>query len=601
MLAIVRPHVRDRWLASQLSFWTPQQVENTCRGAMAGNLLAQWLMFDLMEQSWPRLSKNLNELKNAVIDLEWNLQPYALSGQKPSAEAQRRAEIMEGLCWQMKPEVDADERDFEDTLFDIMDDLGKGIEVSEILWMAPGDPQNTTGLWAPRATKWVHPRYYGYQPYPGADDRLMLNVTEIMLSNPELNRLNGFSGTASAALPNATLDWANAQYARFPKDQFLVSIFKQKSGHPISGALLRILAFGWAASNFAWEWALNLAQIFGLPIRWATYAKDANLQTISAIEDMLSNMGSAGWAAFPEGTKLELFKALESARDNPSKAFIDAWDIICDIVVLGQTLTTSQGERGSQALGTIHKDVRDEKIQAVAKRTAKVLNGQFLPAICRLNFGDDRECPWFQPSSKASKDLTTMATRYKTILSIPGVEVSKQQFYEDNELVVPEADDDVLIGQGPSGSGQGGQDSTGGSGGSGSGQDDGVSETPTTAVAKAKSAATDQLVNNVLEDLTGVEAKWLAGAKPFFRELVAKAKDKSLSDGDFVAALEKAKKEIPELFSKLDGAALAKAFYASMSAAVVNGAVRGFMRRPVGFTVRPHPQERGLNRPGGAR
>jgi phage gp29-like protein len=292
---------------------------------------------------------------------------------------------------------------------------------------------------------------------------------------------------------------------------------------------------------------------------------------------MLSNMGSAGWGAFPEGVKLELFKALESARENPSKAFIDAADILCDIVILGQTLTTSQGERGSQALGTIHKDVRDEKIQAVAKRTAKVLNGQLLPAVCRLNFGDDTECPWFQPSARASKDLTTMATRYKMILSIPGIEVSKQQFYEDNELVVPEEQDDVLVGQGPSGSGHAGGQDQGGN--AGNGQDDGEGETPTTAVAKAKSAATEQLVNKVLEDLTGVEAKWLAGVKPFFRELVAKAKDQSLSDADFIRALEKAKKEMPELMARLDSAALAKAFYESMSAAAVNGAVRGYMQR----------------------
>src|SRR5882672_10003147 len=59
MGVVLRPNVRDRWLASQIAYFTPQIVENTFRGAMTGNLLAQWLLFDLMEQTWPRLSKNL--------------------------------------------------------------------------------------------------------------------------------------------------------------------------------------------------------------------------------------------------------------------------------------------------------------------------------------------------------------------------------------------------------------------------------------------------------------------------------------------------------------------------------------------------------------
>ena len=195
----------------------------------------------------------------------------------------------------------------------------------------------------------------------------MLNLMEVRMANPEIadSLKPAFDswGVQGALGPVGVL---NGLYARFPQDQFIVSIFKQKSGHPISGALLRILGFWWAASNFSWEWFLNLAQIFGVPLRWTTVAKDAPPDTILQVETMMANLGSAAWAVFPEGTKIEVQKALESARDNPAKAFIDAGDIICDTIILGQTLTTSQGERGSQSLGVIHKTVRDETVQAVA-------------------------------------------------------------------------------------------------------------------------------------------------------------------------------------------------------------------------------------------
>lgn len=577
---LIRPNVRDRWLASQISYFTPTIVENTARGAMAGNLLAQWLMFDLMEQTWPRLSKNLNELKNAVIDMEWNLKPFAMPGDKPSAEAQRRQKIIEQAIWLMKPEPDADEADFEDTIFDVMDAVGKGIEVSEIDWMEPGDPLNQTGLWMPRATRWVHPRYYGYPPQPGTEDRLMLNLMEVRMANPEiadaLKPAFDSWGVQGALGPVGVL---NGLYARFPRDQFIISIFKQKSGHPISSALLRILGFWWSAQNFSWEWFLNLAQIFGVPLRWTTVAKDAPPDTILQVETMMANLGSSAWAVFPEGTKIEVQKALETARDNPAKAFIDAADIICDTIILGQTLTTTQGERGSQSLGVIHKTVRDEKVQAVAKRTAKTLNNQFLPSICRLNFGDDSECPYFSPAAKGGKNLTDTATRWKTVLSIPGVEVSRQQFLEENELIEPDNDDDVLVGQAGGG--------PGGPGGSGSDTNDPGDETPTRAVGRgasgalsvAKAKATDEVINRALEDLTGVERKWLAGVVPVFRSLVALAKDGKVSDAEFVKSLERARKHMPELFGTLDAKALADALEHAMGAAAVNGAVRGFMGR----------------------
>jgi phage gp29-like protein len=551
MQYILRPNVRDRWLASQLSYFTPQIVENTIRGAMAGNLLAQWLMFDLMEQTWPRLNSNLNTLKDAVVDLDWPLQAAAPIGDKPSAEAQRRKKVVESIIEEMDPEPDNNECDFEDTQRDIMDAVGKGIAVSEILWAAPGDAENTTGLWVPRATRWAHPRYYGYAPQPGTDDRLMLNLMEVRLAN-----------AASGLAPES-----GGQYARFPRDKFLISVMKQKSGHPISGAMLRILGAFWAAQNFTWEWFLNLAQIFGVPIRWATYATGtANAGTIQAIEEMLATLGSAGYGAFPEGTKLEIKESAGNAKDNPAKAFIDAADTVADIIILGQTLTTTQGERGSQSLGEIHKTVRDEKIHAVAKRVAKVLNNQFVRSICRLNFGDTVECPWFQPSTKESKDVAGTATRYKTLLSIDGVRISQQQFYEDNDLVVPDADDPVFIG---SASGPMGPDG-------GLGAEDGG---PKAAMANAADAATERLVNNTLEGLTGVQGRWLGGVKPFFRELVAKAKDDSLSDADFVRTLERAAKQMPELFAKMDHAVLAKALENAMGSAVVNGAVRGSLRR----------------------
>ena len=577
---IIHPSARDRWMTGLIGMYSPTLIENTIRGAMSGNLVAQSQMFDLMERTWPRLSKNLNELKTAVIGLGWNLQPFAMKGDKPTKEAQRRKRVIEQMLWTMRPDLERDENDFEDTLRDVMDAVGKGVALLQTDFEQRPinvslDPKVTqmAKLWCPRATQWVHPRYYGYPATVAldlGDDRLMLNAKEIRQNNPGLN------------LATVSGDWAE-----IPREQFIVSIIKQKSGHPLGGALLSILGYWWAAQNFTWDWFLNFAQIFGQPIRWATYAPGVQSQTIQSIMDMLAQMGSMAYGAFPAGTNLELKTGATDARNVPHKVLIDAADTICDVLILGQTSSTQIREGGGVGSGhaaSLQGDVRQEKIMGVAKRSAKILNVQLLPALCRLNFGDDTECPQLVPADTKGKDLLTVAERYQIILQTPGVKVSKAQYYDDNDLVQPDDDDEVLVALAQAtGKPPGGKPGTNDGGDN---ADDSTSDLAQAHAAhrgchhaRAKAPADQAIVNAALEELTGVSEKWLGGVKPFFHELLAKAKDGSVSDAEFAAALKKAQAQIPELFSKLDNHALATAFENAMSAAAVNGVARGCMDR----------------------
>lgn len=92
-------------------------------------------------------------------------------------------------------------------------------------------------------------------------------------------------------------------------------------------------------------------------------------------------------------------------------------------------------------------------------------------------------------------------------------------------------------------------------------------------------SATDKLIDNVMENITGVQAKWLGGVRPFFEDLMSLAVDQNVSDADFREALVQAQRNIPDLFSRLDTAALSAALEESMGAACVNGAVAAELRR----------------------
>jgi len=504
---VIAPEARDRWQGATVRSYTPQYVEQITRGAMAGHLQAQWEMFDLMEQTWPRLNSALNDLKDAVMGLHWNVQPWSARGATPSPEAQRRARLCEELLWNFEPRAEHDENDFEDTLRDILDSVGKGIAVLEVDWeLRPyrfhtpadgkqgGQSQGTVHasesvhlsqrngqqrgmsgfVLAPRCTRWVHPRFYGY-PTNGLD-QLMLDGAQLALNRSNVSSEFQFPGSELAALRNTrhapgltsyptspsdtTYPSLQGQFLPFPKNKFLISICKQKSGHPISGALLRILGFWWAASNFTWEWFLRYAQIFGMPFRMAFYDTNASQATIDKIQQMLEGMGAAAWAAFPAGTQFEIKTDLQHASRSAHQALLDAADKLVDILIKRQTLTTDAGDRGTQALGLVHQGVRADRIMAVAGYAARIINRQLLPAVCRLNFGDDRECPWIQPGEQETRDEKAMAERDRILLEA-GVEMPRNWFYERHAIPQPAEGEEILGGRA---SVEGSQDSVPGSG-----------------------------------------------------------------------------------------------------------------------------------------
>ena len=422
MQDIIRPTLRDRWLFGDLTNWTPAQLQNTIASAMSGNIYYMLNLYDLMISSWDRLSTNLRKISDAVSTLDWDVQPYCAEGQDPDPEAIRRAQLFEAAIWTMRPKPAADESGFGATVLDLADAFAKGIAVSEIHW-EQRDINGTTMI-APRCTKHLPPRFLAYPPTDDQMDRLGLNAVQVNLSSS--------SGPSVPSVP----------FCDFPDNKFLVAILKSKSGHPITSGLLRTLGFWWIARTFSAQWFLNLAQIFGIPIRWATHSPDASETTLAVLDSFLENLGSAGWARFPEGVKLELKEASGNSAGNPTESLINLADRICDITILGQTLTSDVQSSGSRALGDVHKNVEDKIKFQIAAKLAVILNEQLVPAFWRLNFGDDKYHASFLPISRDKEDPTKLAAWVKLVAGI--FPVSKSWAYETCGVPMPGPADETI-------------------------------------------------------------------------------------------------------------------------------------------------------------
>lgn len=538
---ILRPDVASRWLLPSSKQITPDYIETVLRGALTGSHVLQWELFSLMEDTWPRLAKNLNELKRAVIARDWRIEAWAEEDAPPTDSAEEKAKLVSRAVWTMRPEQDEDGNNFEGLIYDLLDAWAKGLSVLELDWETRSS--GSLGEFnAPRAAFWVHPMNYGYDE----QGRLGLNLA-------------GANERGIFARQN--------NITPFPEDKFLVALCKSGTGSPLGAALLRRLAFWWCAANFSASWFLNFAQIFGLPIRWANY--DPNTPgLLEKVLDMLENMGSAGYGAFPAGTTLELKEPAKAGTDNPQVAVLDRADTQCDILILGQTLTTATPTSGggTRAQGEVHLSVRGDVIQAAADFVAGIINTQLVPMILRLNFPDDSEAPEFCPEEKRIEDAKANAERDDILLK-QGVEMPKGWFYDRHNIPLPAEGEEVISGRPQSAPALPGGDPAN-------------PMQPMQAHDRAGDggvAAT--LVDAALADATGIAPRWLGAVRPVFTRLMAKAMNDSVSDADFVAAIQAAQKELPDVFDRMDHNALARVIEQTMAAGVVNGAVRGALAR----------------------
>ena len=424
---ILLPHARTRWMLPAASGMTPASIESILKEALIGKSpRREQELYSLMESTWPRLLKNSMEIKEAVLSLDWNLMDAPEADHILGAK-----ELVERCKNGMKGDPITDGHGWRATLSALMDAWLRGISISELEWEYRGG-KKFPAAWLPKQSRDLPPWHFGWHTGPWGTTAATDAVTP-----------DAYDGHL-CLYPDA----GTTVGIPFPPNKFLIAIRKAGKGHPSGTALLRCLAWWWCSANFSQEWLLNFAQIFGQPFRWATYdpSQSGVKEDLSA---MMESMGSAAYGVGPDGTKIEWHESTKSGADNPQAYILQLADTACDLLVLGQTLTSSVGAGGgSRALGDVHQAIRADVIDSAAQWLAEVLNEQLIPAIVSLNYGDldeDSALPWFQPARKSTKDSKVTAETLQIVLA-SGIPITRSQVYELLDLTQPAPGDPVFGG-----------------------------------------------------------------------------------------------------------------------------------------------------------
>ena len=207
----------------------------------------------------------------------------------------------------------------------------------------------------------------------------------------------------------------------------------------------------WAALFRNWDlrdW-LTLAEIGWKPWRLGQYKKGANKEDIAALVNALKSITTSGVAVLPETAELEIkwpegqVVSTQGGKSAHSELFGTLKDEMSK-AVLGQTLTSDSGDKGTKALGTVHERVREDIRDGDAWSIAAVLRRDLWTPLVSLNFGDEIRVPAHVPITDEDVDMLAFSDAVEKLRQ-GGMTQIGQKWVRD-QLNIPEpADGDELI------------------------------------------------------------------------------------------------------------------------------------------------------------
>ncbi|MEI7475367.1 MAG: DUF935 family protein [bacterium] len=160
---------------------------------------------------------------------------------------------------------------------------------------------------------------------------------------------------------------------------------------------------------------------YGMPFLVGKHPRGSTAEESGNLADMLDAMVVDAIAVIPDDSSIEILEGAKGSSADVFEKLIDKMNAEISKAVLGQTLTTELGSKGSFAASKTHMDVRKEIITGDKKLVEKTLN-QLIHWIYSLNYSE-KDIPLFEMYEDEDVDLT-LSQRDK-ILSDTGVKFTK--------------------------------------------------------------------------------------------------------------------------------------------------------------------------------
>lgn len=375
---------------------TPARLASLMRSAEDGDATGYLEMAEDLEDKDPHYLSILGTRKRAVTRME-------ISVEAASDDANDAANADLVRAW-----IDRDTLKAE--LFDILDAVGKGYSVIEIIW------DLSESQWMPRDLKWRDPKWF------------------------ELDRKDG---------QTLSLIEGGARVALSPY-KFVLHAHKAKSGITIRGGVARPCAWMWLFKNFSVKDWVVFAEAYGQPIRLGKYGPGSSKEDRDVLMRAVRNIGSDAAAIIPESMMIEFVEAQgKTATADVFERLCTFCDLQMSKAVLGQT-TTTDAVSGGHAVSREHNEVRKDIADSDADQLAATLTRDLVVPLVTLNRGPQRKYPRIVIRDPEDVDIDKVSAAAERAVRF-GMRISERKLRDRLGLPEPEGEEDVL--RPPSGAG----------------------------------------------------------------------------------------------------------------------------------------------------
>lgn len=509
---------------------TPARLQGILQQAEIGNLVDQLELADDMEERDGHIYAELSKRKGAISALEWDVHPPERASAAEEALAAEVREWLQGL-----PELP-------DVLFNMMDGALKGYAMHELVWSPePGlGPKRLSPSFTFRPQRW----------FTVAEDRNTLLLRSLADTRAATR------GLAQPAAPLQPFGWLAHQH-------------RARSGYATRNSLCRVLVWPYLFKNYSVRDLAEFLEIFGLPLRLGKYPAGASDAEKAALLQAVVNIGHNAAGIIPAGMAIDFQRAAEG-NALPFTAMWDRMESIESRVILGQTLTASEGQHGTQALAAVHNEVRMDIRNADARQIEQTLNSQLIYAYCLINHAGvaPHRLPRFAFDTGEAEDLQLYAANLPK-LAAAGLRISVD--WAHKKLRIPQADEGDELLRAP-------RPALPAAGGVGAPADEDAPDAPPAARAPLAARAPAAPPRDAIDELVDAElAHWRPMLGPLVQPLLAEVQ-RALAAGESLADFAA---RLPELAGQMDAVPLAERLArAAFSARLAGEAQLDLVRRP---------------------
>lgn len=390
-------HIRTEHEAHPARGLTPARLHNILQAGERGDWLDQLDLADDIEERDGHCFAELDKRAGAVASLEINVTEPPNASAAEKALTERVREWLEGIA------------DFEDVVREMMSGVLRAFSAHELVWQPTTDSTGATVL-LPTLTHRPH-RWF-------AVDTAERNTLALRRPN----------GGTEALQP---LSW-------------LIHRHKTRNGYLARAGLVRVLAWPYLYKNFAVRDLAEFLEIYGLPMRLGKYPSGASDTEKRTLLRAVSEIGHNAAGIIPQGMVVDFMEAAKGT-EAPFDSMQNRMEAIQSKVILGQTLSSSEGQHGTQALGQVHEGVRMDIRNSDARQVEATLNAQVISRLCLINVpgADPKRLPRLQINTTEPEDLEAFAKNLPPLVNM-GLKVGVKWAQDKLQIPEPEDGEDVL-------------------------------------------------------------------------------------------------------------------------------------------------------------